>query len=90
MAKSTLSAKVRNCTISHGLDKRHSKSEVYPVCIRYSFNGNFMYYLIGDQCSEEEFLLILDTELTRGRSSDSKKSNANIKKSEVSWLIMPV
>ena len=49
MAKSTLSAKISNCTISLGLDKRHSKSNLYPVCIRYSFNGKFMYYPIGDQ-----------------------------------------
>ena len=44
MAKPTLSAKISNCTISLGLDKRHSKSNLYPVCIRYSFNGKFMYF----------------------------------------------
>ena len=80
MAKSTLSAKISNCTISLGLDKRHSKSNLYPVCIRYSFNGKFMYYPIGDQCTEKEFKQIIETESTRGRSSESRKSNANIKK----------
>lgn len=80
MAKSTLSAKISNCTISLGLDKRHPKGNLCPVCIRYSFNGNFMYHPIGDQCSEKEFLQIMETEITRGRSSDSKKSYANIKK----------
>jgi hypothetical protein len=39
-----------------------------------------MYHPIGDQCSEKEFLQIMETEITRGRSSDSKKSYANIKK----------
>ena len=80
MAKSTLSAKISNCTISLGLDKRHPKGNLYPVCIRYSFNGNFMYHPIGDQCSEKEFQQIMETEITRGRSSESKKSNANLKK----------
>lgn len=65
MAKSTLSAKISNCTISLGLDKRHSKSNLYPVCIRYSFNGKFMYYPIGDQCTEKEFKQIIETESTR-------------------------
>lgn len=53
MAKSTLSAKISNCTISLGLDKRHSKSNLYPVCIRYSFNGKFMYYPIGDNAQKK-------------------------------------
>lgn len=80
MAKSTLSAKISNCTISLGLDKRHPKGDLYPVCIRYSFNGSFIYYPIGDQCSEKDFLQIMETEITRGRSSETKKSNANLKK----------
>lgn len=80
MAKSTLSAKISNCTISLGLDKRHPKGDLYPVCIRYSFNGNFIYYPIGDQCSEKDFQQIMETESTRGRSSETKKSKANLKK----------
>ena len=80
MAKSTFTARISNCTMSIALDVRHPKGETYPVCVRYCINTKRMYHPIGDYCTSEDFTAIMNTESTRGRISETKKSYAIQKK----------
>ena len=66
--------------MSIALDTRHPKGNMYPVCIRYCINAKRMYHPLGDYCTSEDFAAIMDTESTRGRISETKKSYATQKK----------
>lgn len=80
MVKSAFTARIANCTMSIALDLRHPKGEMFPVCLRYCISSKRIYHPIGDYSSPEDFTAIMNTEATRGRVSETKKSYAIQKK----------
>ena len=80
MAKGIFTAKVGNCSVSLGLDRRKLYADGYKVSMKYVIGGRTLYYPLSWRVSDEEFERISSTSRTRGKISKSRESDASINK----------
>jgi site-specific recombinase XerD len=78
MGKVNLTAKVGNCSVSLGLDRRKAYADGYRVSMKYVMGGRTYYYPLSWRATDEEFERIQGTSTTRGRMSQEKKSLASM------------
>ncbi len=71
-------AKVGNCSVSLGLDRRKMYPDGYRLSMKYVIGGRTLYYALSWRASEEEFERVSATSRTRGKMSKNKASDANL------------
>ena len=79
MKNNGFSARVGNCSMSLGMDRRKQYKDGYNLAIRYVIDGVTIYHRLGKRVTEPEWDRIMGTSKTRGRKSDDQKSDANQK-----------
>ena len=80
MERQNFSAKIGQCSISLGLDRRKKYGDNYRVAIKYVIGGKTLYYPLTWRVSENEFEKIAGTSRTRGRMSKEKESFGQLNK----------
>ena len=79
MKTSDFSAKIGNCSMTLGMDRRKKYPEGYNLAIKYVIGGSTLYHRLSWRISESDWERISQTSTSRGRISADKKSDANTK-----------
>ena len=78
MAKQDFSAKVGSCSVSMGLDRRKKYADGYRLAMKYVINQKILYYPLSWRADDSDFNRIVETSTTRGRMSETRKTDAKI------------